>query len=75
MSKIADFIKKDHEIHLKVLQETPEDAHKHSLWVSRMERAQEYLIEHVPDNHTRNKMIGYLHELRQLIGKALEHKE
>ena len=75
MSKLAEFIKHEHDVHLKILQETPEDAHTHSLWVSRMERAQQYLYEHVPDNPTRKKMIGHLHELRQMIGKALERRE
>ena len=75
MSRVIEFIKHEHEEHIKVLQETPVDAHVHTLWIRRMESQQSYLQDHVPDNSTRKKMIGLVQELRQLIGKALEVKE
>ena len=39
MSKISDFIRNEYEEHQKILQETDEDAHTHTLWIRRMESA------------------------------------
>ena len=75
MSKLSNWIEKEHEEHQKVLQETPEDAHTHTLWIRRMESQQSFLEEHFPESATRKKMFGLIQELRQLAGKALEHKE
>ena len=72
---LQKYLKNEFEEHMRVLQETPEDAHTHTLWVRRMEGQQQFLESHVPDNASRKKMIGLLQELRGLIGKALEHKE
>ena len=52
-----------------------EDAHTHTLWIRRMESQQTFLKEHFPDNHTTREMIGMIQRMRQLAGKALEHKE
>ena len=75
MSKIVDSLKRQHEEHLKVLQETAEDAHTHVLFLRQIEYKQQFIMEHFPENPTRKKMLGLLHELRELTGKALEHKE
>ena len=75
MSKISDFIRNEYEEHQKILQETDEDAHAHTLWIRRMESQQAFLKEHFPDNHTTREMIGMIQRMRQLAGKALESKE
>ena len=74
MSKLSDFIRKEHEEHQKILQETEEEAHVHTLWIRRMESQQQYLTLHFPDNHTTREMKGLIQKLRQLAGKGLEHK-
>lgn len=75
MSKIVDYIKKEHAEEHALLKETEEDAHTHTLWIRRMESQQDFLEKHVPDNAIRKKMLGHLQRLRQLIGTALETKD
>ena len=75
MSKVVEFIKKEHDDILGVLQETEEESHVHTLWIRRMESQQTFLKEHFPNNHATREMIGMIQRMRQLAGKALEHKE
>ena len=75
MSKVVEFLKKEHDEVLGILQETDEDAHTHTLWIRRMESQQTFLKEHFPNNHTTREMIGMIQRMRKLAGKALEHKE
>ena len=75
MSKVSDWIQKEHEEHQKVLQETDEDAHTHVLFLRQLEYKQRFIKTHFPDSPTRKKMLGLVQELRQLTSKALEHKE
>ena len=75
MSKVVEFLKKEHDEVLGILQETDEDSHTHTLWIRRMESQQTFLKEHFPNNHTTREMIGMIQRMRKLAGKALEHKE
>ena len=74
MSKVRDWVHQKHEESLQLLEETQEDAHVHSLFIKQCEYKQHFLHEHVPDNIHRTEMFGHIQRLRELIGKALEHK-
>ena len=75
MSKVSEFIKREYDEHHRLLQETEEHAHAHTLWIRRCESAQQFLGEHFPHSPTRDKMLSLIQELRQLTGKALESKQ
>ena len=74
MSKVLKWIEERHEEEKNLLTETPEDAHTHTLIIRRCESFQEFLEEHVPDNHHREMQIGHLQRMRELTGHALETK-
>ena len=74
MSKIVEAIKRELEEHQKILQETPEDAHVHVLFVRRLESMQDFIEEHFPMSLTKTKMLGRIHSLRMMVGEALETK-
>ena len=72
MSKITEWIHEEFEQHQKLLQETPEDAHVHVLFLRRLENMQRYIDEHFPRGTHTDEMRLHVHTLRSLAGKALE---
>ena len=74
MSKITEWIHEEFEQHQKLLQETPEDAHVHVLFLRRLENMQRYIDEHFPNSTHTDEMRLHVHALRSLAGKALEKR-
>lgn len=75
MSHIVDYIKREHEEHLKVLQQTEEDAHSFTLLIRRLESLQRFIKEHFPENHHTKKIRGDIEDIRREALKSLEIRQ
>lgn len=75
MSHIVDYIKREHEEHLKILQQTDEDAHSYTLLIRRLESLQKFVKDHFPENVHTKKIRGDIEDIRKEALKSLEVKQ